>query len=691
MGRILADVKSGHLSKASEEEATVCPFLNGFDLTWAKKRKAANTWLSVYFLKPEQCMAQSFGFENEIMLVYSAYDSLEPRVIQATEQLLADSPAKGRVDTMTVFLVSESENPEAWMRQYISANPDSKIFAAFQAEGLRQSRGDSNYVLNRLAEQLYRRDLFDHRLPLRNDSYFFGREDIVFDMFNAIRNGENRGLFGLRKTGKTSLLYKIERRISAAKAGTFFYYDCKFPGLRTLHWETLLNRIAEDIIKNVPGMPQRLRSKNAADRFLEMASNLSKSERLVLAFDEIEYISPYSKLDDHWVSEFVPFWQTIWASQSRYRNISLIVAGVNPSVVERDAIEGTQNPLFGIVPSKYLQGLSSDEVRNMLRILGRPMGITFDDNAQNYLLSRYGGHPLLTRIACSLTHHSTHKDGLERPIAVDSDYLLDHESARDAELSFYCRHVVSELQEFYPNEYDLLEKMACGEIAEYVEFTMFPEFTTHLENYGLLSRSDSGKPQISIPVLARYLGLEVARREGRKTLMRVVPHPERKDWLERRVKSIDHNFDLLQRAISSTSGCEIFGPNSYPESHRFFGISVCAQEDEFANFINICNRCFVESIETYGKSINAQNYFWNTLPKNYPALSEALHRIKLYRHHRVHLKLNPGVERALSDFLSQDLEGRNPAGVEDLWFVLQQCVLDGLLTALLVEIERLSP
>lgn len=56
----------------------------------------------------------------------------------------------------------------------------------------------------------------------------------------------------------------------------------------------------------------------------------------------------------------------------------------------------------------------------------------------------------------------------------------------------------------------------------------------------------------------------------------------------------------------------------------------------------------------------------------------------------MHIKLNPGVEEALQRFLKQDLEAREPAGVEDLWFLLQQATLDALFNALQIELSRLG-
>jgi len=82
MGIIKEDVKNDHLSFYPAELQSIKPFINGFDITWARRRKAYNTELSIYFLKPERHMEETFGFDCEIMLAVSDFQSLEPRSMQ---------------------------------------------------------------------------------------------------------------------------------------------------------------------------------------------------------------------------------------------------------------------------------------------------------------------------------------------------------------------------------------------------------------------------------------------------------------------------------------------------------------------------------------------------------------------------------------------------------------------------------
>ena len=689
MGRIVPEVIANHLGKYPAEESILKPFVQNFDVTWARRRRSFGSELSVYFLKPERHMERAFGFEAEILAVYSQYEVLQPRTIQAIEQFVSDEPARGRVDTLITFLISEADDPASWVKQYMTANPDSRLVAAFSASRLRDNSADSWIVRSILSDQLYQRDLFNHRLPIKSDSYFFGREDLIFDLYNAFKRSENRGLFGLRKTGKTSVFFKLQRLIESNSEDIFIYVDCKFPSHRTRRWDALLIRIAEQLTSRVPGTPQSLQA-HASDVFLTALEQIDKRLKVALIFDEIEYISPESPLDEHWKGDFVPFWQTIWHAQSLFNNLAVFVGGVNPTVVERDLIGKSQNPLFGIVPHQYLGGLTVDEVRRMLRTLGRPMGVRFTPQAVEYIYEQYGGHPLLTRIACSVVYHTLRDSTHQFPKVVDELWLQNTEDHREAELGFYCSHVVSELRLFYSDEYELMSEIANGNLADTFELAIDPYFANHLNNYGLLKRDSTGRPAISIPVLERFVRVEEGRENGTQTVSAIQPIGERTRWLSNRKRQINDNLEELQRLIKALDQPSLFGPHSYPESHKFFDAPLVYTESDFAEFINACNRCFVESIESYGKSIGDNRYFWSKIKTTYPALSRALRRIKVYRHNRVHIRLDDGVSEELTKFLAQDLAGQSPTITNDLWFQLQQCVMDDLLVGVFVEVDRLT-
>jgi Archaeal ATPase. len=379
MGIIKSDVRESYFSMFPSEEAMLTPFLSGFFVTWAKERKEYNTTLKVFFLSPEDHIKEAYGFENEILLIYAPYSTMEPRTLQAVEQIYSQSPVKGRVETLNYFLISDADNVKQWLDSYASSRQESRIIVSFTKTELEASKGDSWFIRNKLNERFFGRDLFNNRLPLVSDSYFFGRQQLLMEFLDAVRKRENRGIFGLRKTGKTSLLFKLKRMLEVENVATVVYLDCKLSHLRKARWFELLEEVAEEI-SNSLNIKKKFdfSEKKASKSFLALMSRAKEMERQIcLVIDEVEYISFIAKLDIHWHDDFLDFWQTIWSCQSQNKNFSFIIAGVSPVVVEVDIVKGVQNPLFGIVPYQYLTGFSENEVRTMNKKLRQEDGTRF--------------------------------------------------------------------------------------------------------------------------------------------------------------------------------------------------------------------------------------------------------------------------------------------------------------------------
>lgn len=687
LGRIHEEVRSGHLREYPGEIDWLSAFQSAFDVTWAHRRRAHGSNYSVYLIKPEPATEETFGVNREVLLVYSPYDKLEARSLQSIEQFINDDPARGRVDRLFTILVSEDPDAASWVSEYASTN-EARTTVAFNAAELANARGNAWFVRNRIASQLFSRNLFDYRLPLEKDTYFFGRDALLHSFMDSVKRGENRGVFGLRKTGKTSFLYKLSRDLLGLGNTIVLFYDCKTPSIRQRNASELLRKITSDLAHAV-GIDWPLPSD---DRFIsESLSDLIKrtpsETKVAVIFDEVEYISYFSKTDRHWESDYLAFWQSIWSVQSETRTFSAILAGVNPQLVETDKIDGVQNPLFGIVPYDYLSGLSVDEVRRMLNVLGRRMGLRFHTDVAEVFKEEYGGHPLLCRLAASFTYKAIRDSKVRLPVSIYKAEIEAARSERDASLVFYCGHVISELRDFYPDEYQVFELLAAGHIADYLEFSSIPEFQSHLISYGLVKTVD-GLPSVAIQVVGAHVAIEAARREGRKTIQRLVATADREKWLRDRVANIDGALDEMHRIAKSGSLPLIFGPNKYPESHRFINSAVVNSKEDFQSFVNSCNRCFVESVESYGVSIGEGNYFWSNFKTAYPNLQNSLNRIKVYRHNEFHLELNENVDAVYRDYLDQDLEGRNLSAVDDRWFTLQQAVLDSLWNSVQVELSR---
>lgn len=127
-----------------------------------------------------------------------------------------------------------------------------------------------------------------------------------------------------------------------------------------------------------------------------------------------------------------------------------------------------------------------------------------------------------------------------------------------------------------------------------------------------------------------------------------------------------------------------------PALYFIFDEPVVETKTDFSNFLNTCYRCFIESIDNYGKSIKENKYFWDVIKNAYPKLFDSFLRIRVYRHEMDHLDLIDSVNEQFQYFRKIDLEGHLPSQIDDLYFTLQQRVLDAFLLGIQSEITRLS-
>jgi hypothetical protein len=206
--------------------------------------------------------------------------------------------------------------------------------------------------------------------------------------------------------------------------------------------------------------------------------SIGRNDRVCVIFDEVEYITPISPTDLQWSAEYLDLFQSLRAIQTDTQKLCIIVCGVNPTICDIDRFRShaladrtVQNPLFGIVNVQYLRGFDFETFANMARFFGSRMGLQFTDDALNYVWGRYGGHPLLSRLACSYHHTQLLAAKVNRPIRLDKSTLTLSEDEREMELSSYCEHVLSEMQEFYGKEYEIVEAISFDNQAKLLDLS----------------------------------------------------------------------------------------------------------------------------------------------------------------------------------------------------------------------------
>lgn len=520
MGKIHPGAQVQYFDIYPEDVEIVRPFLSAFDVTHGARRKRNKDEVAFFFLKPDPPISHALGLEKdrEVLVVYSPFDELHARAIILHDEIVAQN--KTRLDPIGTIVLCRATNTREAVRSILDSEPERAPIVAFSTHELPYLSAFDR-LRAALVERLFVRDLFAFESPITTDSYFFGREAAVADYFDRFRSGQNSGLFGLRRIGKTSVLRALERRITDSQSGAFGYLDLRGPDLNRRPWWDLLNQAMESLLESVP-----VKSRSPRPNYTEATSpaqfraDVSKllesapSGRALLCLDEIENITFGISPVAHWQDGFLPFWQQMLSvHQGTKGAFAFIISGVNPHACEVPRIGKHDNPLFSTVKTTYLGCFDRQTTRAMVRRLGRMMGLSCEESLFDELHSEYGGHPFLIRQACSRLASEVHG----RPAQLTRALWEANRAKIAMALEKNTRQILNVLEIWYPLEYELMEALARGDEKEFVEYAQaHAGFVDHVGGYGLVS-DPAGNPKITIRLVQDHLAAR-----GRRTLKELV-------------------------------------------------------------------------------------------------------------------------------------------------------------------------
>lgn len=136
MGAIDGAVLNGVIASEPQLQRVLHPFLNDFDISWGAKRAAFNATLYQFIAKPSAIFSETFGLEFELLLIYSPYDSMQARTMQAINSFFQSDPAKGRVENLICIIVSDALNAKDWVNTYATEYQDLRTYVVFNKDEL---------------------------------------------------------------------------------------------------------------------------------------------------------------------------------------------------------------------------------------------------------------------------------------------------------------------------------------------------------------------------------------------------------------------------------------------------------------------------------------------------------------------------------------------------------------------------
>jgi hypothetical protein len=461
--------------------------------------------------KPPKIYSDLFNLIREFVVLFSPFSEFQPRTIDAIEKIHKSFPNL-RLEKVCSVIISKSTNIESELKSILLSDPEAQIIIPFSYEEFNNNLYEK-YIQEKFKEHFFKRDLFAFQAELKKDLFFFGRNELVHKLVAKHKSNENSGLFGLRKTGKTSILHGV-RRVLANDDMLSVIINCQSPDFNLKNWNIALNYIIKQI-KSQNQITLKVRDENhyipshAVESF---ESDLNKilrktgSKNILIIFDEIEHITFGVSHIEHWKNghDFLTFWQALRALfQKEYCPLTFLIAGTNPKCIEFTTINGTDNPIFELISrDSFVPGFSVKQIEEMVSYLGKIMGLSFDDTIYSKLKEDFGGHPFLIRQVCSIIHKNVTSI---RPARVDRTIYEKAKAYFYKNNHSYNQMILDVLKEFYNDEYQMLEFLALEDIETFNDFARIsPLYTNHLLGYGIVDENN-GSYYFNIESIKTYL------------------------------------------------------------------------------------------------------------------------------------------------------------------------------------------
>ena len=443
--------------------------------------------------KPTSEFTEQFNLQREIAVVFSDYSNFEPRTLDAIAQVILEKQrSKLRIERICSILISSDPQIELSIRDLLKNDLDMQVIIPFSYQEFNTDNWNPYNIVNRFRGYFFDRDLFAFSAPIQKDLYFFGRRDYVQSLVNRALSGEHSGVFGLRRSGKTSVLFAISRALKRNNIDCIFF-DCQ--KIHQLRWFELLFEVVQQLYiyfqKETEHIQKEYTEKQAISLFHQDLNKLLNSRNpVILLFDEIEHLTFDIAMSSHWKTEndFIFFCQAIRSYYQTYPNkISLIIAGTNPKINETPIVNGYDNPMYEqLTNDTYLPSFDLTHTTEMVNKLGGYMGLKFNDEVCALLTTDFGGHPFLIRRVCSSINKYITEHCIQKPCKIDKGiYNVVKDLFVKNEADSFCELILFVLMHSYPNEFIALKRLAFNANDTSIDNAII----SHLIGYNIITQS----------------------------------------------------------------------------------------------------------------------------------------------------------------------------------------------------------
>jgi hypothetical protein len=358
-----------------------------------------------------------------------------------------------------------------------------------------------------LRAQLPVHDVFEVHDPVRGYQHM-GRDVEVAQLRTRISSGDAVGVFGLRKMGKTSLVRAVTDSLDPASGlkapdeeGTdsracVIWIDAQ--ALDDATGDTVADEMLAALRRRMRAAHTHYRrpvAQGVAGLKVACEALLEDGESLCFVIDEYDYLferedglGPVRGLSR--LFRLLRAWAQQWQGA-----VSLVLIGRDPEHLSTPRLDKVTNPLLAWFTPMWLGPLVYPRDRELLRKLGRRVGLDIGHETASFAHNWTGGHPMLHRQFGSALLEEIRLDASVPSWKTPTDpycvKAVERFRNREAVLTV-DREILALLRKRYPTAYELLLDIAMSDDASLVVTRsggLHASAGRVLRNFGLLDEA----------------------------------------------------------------------------------------------------------------------------------------------------------------------------------------------------------
>ncbi|MEO5321371.1 ATP-binding protein [Arthrobacter sp. CC3] len=430
----------------------------GCDYSYARKDEQSGVWHAVMELNaPLQLM---LGLSSGIHVAFTHYHELQSRTIDAIRSKEIDRPRNNAIYLLHTKDIYAQRKLDDWtFRETYSV-------LTLNTNGSPQQAAED--LLARIVTASARNNPYDRTTPVSGDE-FFGRHETLRGLVTELRSGRVCGVFGLRKTGKTSLLSELGRLfvLGDPQDSVYVLQDLEVLPSST---EQKIPQLISDVANQLKisfgkhGMrTHELAAISAASSVGDLRQAISAALRrglgpqksVVLALDEVESLVGSETQTLETQTGVPEFFGALRALVQENNNFNVVISGITTAPIMYPTLYGRENPLFAWAKPTFMAEISRTESDRMIQALGSRMAARWTHDALNRVYTATGGQVFLTRSLSGFVAAKLSNDIASREISGD----LVQESFRQWRRTAVSLvdGMIDSLNRFYPDELSVLE------------------------------------------------------------------------------------------------------------------------------------------------------------------------------------------------------------------------------------------